>query len=328
MKSFDYAQPSTISETLYLLAEEDTALIAGGVDVLNLIKNEVSSPERLVSLRKIDELKGITAENGAITIGAMTTIRDVAENEVLCKEAPALTQAASILASPQIRNMGTVAGNICQRPRCWYFRDATVPCLRKGGKRCFAAGRGARNQYHSILGGGPCFIVHPSDIATVLVMLNATFTIIGSDGEKEIPAEDFFILPKENPHRENVLKRDEIITQITFSTSQFSRNSLYETVKSRNWSYPLVAFAAGLDVDNQGRCQQLRVVLGSVSPIPWKVEETEELIGKNLTGDLVAETASNALAKSRPLPDAAYKVDMAKNIFQRALQELADRSVC
>ena len=325
MKDFNYAQPSTMREALSLIQEEGNELIAGGVDVLSLIKNEIKSPKQLVSLRTIDGLKGITAADGIITIGALTPIQDVADSELLYQEAPALAQAASILASPQIRHMGTVAGNLCQRPRCWYFRDATIPCLRKGGKKCFAVGRGARNQYHCILGGGPCFIVHPSDLATVFVMLDAHITVVGSDRKRDIPAEDFFLLPRENSHQENVLQKDEIITHIMFNVNQLSRNSYYESVKSRDWSYPLVAIAAGLDMDNQRICRRLRVVLGSVAPIPWKVEHTEELIGKRLSDDLVAETARNALLKARPLPEAAYKIEIVKNIFQRAVLKLVDR---
>jgi xanthine dehydrogenase YagS FAD-binding subunit len=325
MKNFDYTRPSTINEAISLLQEEGAELISGGIDVLSLIKNELKSPEKLVSLSQIDGLKGINADNSTITIGAMTPIKDIADSKLISNEAPALTRAASILASPQIRHMGTVAGNLCQRPRCWYFRDATVPCLRKGGEKCFAAPRGAKNQYHCILGGGPCFIVHPSDLATVFMMLDANLKMMGSDEEKNVPAEDFFLLPKEDPHRENVLQEDEIITHITFNVSKLSRNSYYESVKSRNWSYPLVAVAAGMDIDSQNVCRQLRVVLGSVAPIPWKVEQTEDLIGKKISDDLVEKTASDALSEARPLPEAAYKVDIAQNIFQRVLLKLANK---
>jgi xanthine dehydrogenase YagS FAD-binding subunit len=220
MKAFEWISPTNINDAVKLLdtsdnrgADMDEAPrpIAGGQDLLTTMKDYITRPTRLVNLKNIKGLNRLSLDAKGLTIGALITLTELEEHQGVRRNLPGLAEAAHSVASPQIRNLGTVGGNLCQRPRCWYFRLEEVECLKKGGSICYAAE--GENKYHAILGGGPSYIVHPSDLAPMLVALGAQLTVVGPEGKKVIPIEKFFTLPAEGSiRRENVLKNDEIVT--------------------------------------------------------------------------------------------------------------------
>jgi xanthine dehydrogenase YagS FAD-binding subunit len=235
------------------------------------------------------------------------------------KRFPGLAEAAHSIATPQIRNLGTVGGNLCQRPRCWYFRLEEVICLKKGGSECYAAS--GENKYNAIIAGGPSYIVHPSDLAPMLLALGATVTVMGAAGKRVIPLDKFFTLPSEgNIRRENVLKNEEIITEIHVPASPLAARSTYLKFKERE-SLDFALASAAVAVRLTGRTvQDARIVLGGVAPIPWRVPAAEKfLVGKELKPDVLAEAAKIALAEAQPLEKNAYKVPLAQTLVRRAL---------
>jgi xanthine dehydrogenase YagS FAD-binding subunit len=234
---------------------------------------------------------------------------------------PALAEAARSVASEQIRNLGTVGGNLCQRPRCPYFRLENIVCLKKGGSTCYAAS--GENKYNAILGGGPSYIVHPSDLAPVLVALGASARVAGPSGERTIPLESFFTLPSEGRiRRENVLENDEIITAVAVPASPFAARSTYLKFKEReSQDFALSAVAAAVDLDAGGTVRGARIVLGGVAPIPWRASKAEQyLVGKKLSApDALAEAARLALDGATPLSGNAYKIPLTRALVRRAL---------
>ncbi len=236
------------------------------------------------------------------------------------KSFPGLAEAAQSIATPQIRNLGTVGGNLCQRPRCWYFRLEEVICFKKGGSECYAAS--GENKYNAIIAGGPSFIVHPSDLAPMLVALEASVTVIGATGKRVIPLDKFFTLPSDgNIRRENVLKNDDIITQINVPASAVAEKSTYLKFKEReSLDFALAAAAVALSLGPNQAVKEARIVLGGVAPIPWRVPAAEKfLVGKQLTPDVLAEAAKIALAEAKPLEKNAYKVPLTQTLVRRAL---------
>ena len=242
MKAFEWMSPTTIAEAVSALksapAPDDTddaaRPIAGGQDLLTTMKDYITRPARVVNLKGIRGLDRIVADGkGGLRIGALVTLAQLEEHPVVRRNFPGLSEAAHSIATPQIRNLGTVGGNLCQRPRCWYFRLEEAVCLKKGGSECFAAT--GENKYNAILGGGPSYIVHPSDLAPMLVALGGSVSVVGPDGKRIIPLEKFFTLPAEgNLRRENVLKNDEIITEIHVPASKFAAHSTYLKFKERD----------------------------------------------------------------------------------------------
>jgi xanthine dehydrogenase YagS FAD-binding subunit len=204
MKEFEYINAKTIDEAISLLSEvEDAVAIAGGTDLLTVMKNEILSPKRLVNIKTIPNLDQIKHIGGqGLSIGALSSLSQISKDEMVKDSYGILIQAINRIATPQIRNVGTIGGNLCQKPRCWYYRNPSFQCFRKGGKICFAV-RG-ENRYNAIIDGSPCFMVHPSDLATVLMALDAKIDIVGSDGEKSIPIDDFFVSPKVSLKETNV----------------------------------------------------------------------------------------------------------------------------
>ena len=214
MREFKIAEPRTADEVAALLAEtpETAALMAGGTDLLDELKSGVVEADLVVDLRGVAGLAGLTPEKGGLRIGAMTRIVELAEDEAIARDYPSLKQAALSLASPQLRNVGTVGGNLCQRPRCWYYRDPDVVCRKKGGCKCFAYQ--GRNKYHAIFGGGLCYIVYPSDLAPALISLGAKASIGTAKGDRTIPLEAFYALPDVDVTRENVLAKGEFLKSV------------------------------------------------------------------------------------------------------------------
>ncbi|HEX2268386.1 MAG TPA: xanthine dehydrogenase family protein subunit M [Pyrinomonadaceae bacterium] len=330
MKSFEWTNPTTLNEAVKLLnvpaADIDDAPrpIAGGQDLLTTMKDYTSRPARIVNLKNIRGLNRITLNARGLTIGALVTLTELEEHAGVRKNFPGLAEAAHSIATPQIRNLGTVGGNLCQRPRCWYFRLEEVNCLKKGGSECYAAK--GENKYNAIIGGGPSYIVHPSDLAPVLLALGARVTAVGSTGRRVIPLDKFFTLPTENVRRENVLKNDEIITEIFVPASPLASRSTYLKFKEReSLDFALASVAAAVQLGSNGSVRAARIVLGGVAPIPWRVPAAENyLVGKKLTPDVLAEAGKIALAEAKPLEKNAYKVPLTQTLVRRAVAKAAE----
>lgn len=327
MKAFEWTNPTTINEAVKLLAttasseiDEAPRPIAGGQDLLTTMKDYTSRPTRLVNLKNIRGLNSITLTARGLTIGALVTLTELEEHAGVRKSFPGLAEAAHSIATPQIRNLGTVGGNLCQRPRCWYFRLEEVICLKKGGTECYAAS--GENKYNAIIAGGPSYIVHPSDLAPMLLALGATVSVSGARGKRVIPLDKFFTLPSEgNIRRENVLKNEEIITEIHVPASPLAAHSTYLKFKEReSLDFALASVAAAVQLAANRTVKDARIVLGGVAPIPWRVPAAEKfLIGKSLQPDVLAEAGKIALADAKPLEKNAFKVPLAQTLVRRAL---------
>lgn len=323
MKDFKIAQPQTLGQVTSLLAEKKDGyyLMAGGTDLLDEIKNEVIEPEAVVDLKTIPGLSHITKEKDGVRIGAMTSVADLAEDPVITNDYPGLRQAALSLATPQLRNVGTVGGNLCQRPRCWYFRDPQVICRKKGGSRCFASK--GRNKYHAVLGGGICFIVHPSDLAPALISLDAQVTISSAKGEKTIPLEDFFILPQVSVKKENILEPGEVVKEVKIPLAKKGEKSTYYKLKERGtWDFAIVSAAVKASVSS-GVFKDVRIVLGGVAPIPWRLKQVENSVsGRKASEDLLRKATREALSEAKPLEENGYKLDLIETAVYRAALSL------
>ena len=288
------------------------------------MKDYLVRPSRVVNLKHIPGLNQIKSDGkGGLAIGALVTISQLEQDAVVRKLFPGLSEAAHSIATPQIRNLGTVGGNLCQRPRCWYFRLEDTVCLKKGGSQCFAAE--GENKYNAILGGGPSYIVHPSDLAPMLVALGASVSVSGPRGKQIIPLHQFFTSPSEGSiRRENVLGNQEIITHVNLPGSPLAAHSTYLKFKERDsLDFALASVAAAVSFGAMKTVDQARLVLGGVAPIPWRAPEAESyLAGKRLEPEVLAEAARLALKGAVPLAKNAYKVPLTQTLVRRALARL------
>ena len=332
MKSFEWTNPKTVNEAVKLLSvapppadiDEAPRPLAGGQDLLTTMKDYTSRPARIVNLKNIPGLNRIALTARGLNIGALVTLTELEEHPGVRKSFPGLAEAAHSIATPQIRNLGTVGGNLCQRPRCWYFRLEEVICLKKGGTECYAAS--GENKYNAIIAGGPSFIVHPSDLAPMLLALGARVTVAGAKGRRLIPLDKFFTLPSEgNIRRENVLENDEIITEISVPASPLAAHSTYLKFKEReSLDFAMASVAAAVQLAPNKTVRAARIVLGGVAPIPWRVPAAENyLTGKTLTPDVLAEAGKIALADAKPLEKNAYKVPLTQTLVRRAVAKAA-----
>lgn len=329
MKSFALYNPKTLGEAIRLLDSKDvfhqkTKILAGGQDLLTEMKEHIIEPESVINLKHIPGLNYIKYDpKTGLKIGALTHLSEIAENRSIRQLFPALAVAAESVGSAQIRNMGTLGGNLCQRPRCWYYRNEHLVCLKKGGSNCLAAS--GENKYNAILGGGPSFIVHPSDTATALVALGARLTIVGAKGTRTIPLSEFFVLPRDNPRNENILQANEIVTEISVPNSPRNARSVYFKFReqvSMDWALSAVAVALEL---KGGVVQDCRIVLGGVAPIPWRVPEAEALLkGKTPSAEILQQIAEKALEGAIPLNQNGYKVALTKALVRRAVRYLTE----
>ena len=320
MREFKIAEPRTVDEVAVLLTEatETTALIAGGTDLLDELKSGVSTAGLVVDLRGIAGLAGITPEKGGLRIGAMTRIVDLAGEAAVARAHPGLKEAALSLATPQLRNVGTVGGNLCQRPRCWYYRDPQVVCRKKGGFNCFAYQ--GRNKYHAIFGGSGCFIVYPSDLAPALISLGATATIGTAKGDKVIPLEAFYAGPDVDVTRENVLAKGQFLKSVWVPAPKARQKSAYVKLKERGtWDFALVS-AAVAGIVKDGGLAEISIVMGGVAPIPWRLKKAEDVLrGKPVTEAVVREAAGAALKDASPLRENGYKADLVYAVLKQAV---------
>jgi len=324
MKEFKMAQPQSLEQFNSLLAarKDGYYLMAGGTDLLDEIKNEIIHPEVVIDLMSISDRSPITETKDSVSISALTRVAELADSPIIQKHFIGLHQAALSLATPQLRNVGTVGGNLCQRPRCWYYRDPEVVCRKKGGSRCYAF-RG-RNRYHAIFGGGICYIVYPSDLAPALISLNAQITIGGPDREKTMPLENFYILPQQDVRKENVLEGNQFLKEIRIPLPENGSKSTYYKFKERGtWDFAVVSAAVN-GIVSGGVCKDIKILLGGVAPIPWKLKKAEDLIkGKRLTEEVIKQGANEALKDARPLEENAYKIDLVEAVLLEAVSSIA-----
>jgi xanthine dehydrogenase YagS FAD-binding subunit len=321
LKAFAYVNAANEREALAALdAQRGRALpLAGGMDLLGLMKNYIVQPDRVVNIKSLDST--ISVQGSGARIGAAVKLVELLEHQAFAKAYPAVVTAAGEVGTPQIRNSGTVGGNIMQRPRCWYFRNEEFPCLKKGGARCFAVD--GENQYHAIFGGGPCHIVHPSSLAVPLVAYGAKFRAIGPNGEREIDAGEFFQLPADNLMGETVLRPNELLTHVILPPPGSVRSATYEVRFKQSHDWPL-AFASVVMAMDGARVKTARVVMGAVAPIPWRAPAAEQaLAGKTITEAVAAEAANAAVAGATPMTQNSYKVQVARTAVKRAILRAA-----
>ena len=296
------------------------AYSGGGTDLLQQIKDGTADVDVVINLRNIEGADQIIAVNNEISIGGLITLDQLSTHSSLAGGMAVLAQAAASVGTPQIRNVATLAGNVTQRPWCWYYRNG-FNCFKAGGDRCFSVN--GENQQHALFGGGPSFIVHPSDVAPALVALNASFVITGPTGEKSLAATEFFVLPSENPRRENSLADVELLTGVRIPVAKENQVSTYYKVMDRAaWTHAEVSVAVVLELEGN-RVQLASVVLGGVAPIPWRVAAVESFLqGKPLTGAVAREAGEIAVANAQPLSKNGHKVPMTSAAVERALLDL------
>lgn len=280
-----------------------------------------------MDIKRITDLTdAIEITEQGITIGALASLAEIETNRLIAEWCPVLTEAASLAASPQLRNMATIGGNLLQRPRCWYFRNADIPCWLKGGDDCPA--HDGQNQRHALFGGGPCYAVHPSDPAAALLALDADVQLAGPAGTRTVSLTDVFALPEDDRRTETTIRPDELIQAIHIPLPHAGLRSTYLKAMDRKvWSFALVGVAAAIQMEDD-RIADARLVLSGVAPIPWRVTAAERtLTGQQASADLFARTADAALADTQPLAHNAYKIPLARALMQRALGTLTGRTV-
>lgn len=323
MNRFEFARATSIAEARDLVSEKAGSVWkAGGIDLLDHLKEHLGEPPRIVDLKAIPGLNAIGQEgDGGFRIGPLVTLAQVSAHPALRAAHAALAQACGEAASPQIRNVATIGGNLLQRPRCWYYRLESYRCLKKGGDICFAVG--GQNRYHTIFGDGPCNAPHPSNAAVALVALGASLTFASKQGMRTVPAERFFVLPSPDPRRENMLQPGEILSQITLPAAPALR-STYASIRQRAaFDWPLVSAAVALRVEG-GIVREARIVLGAVATLPLRSPAAERaLAGRRLDDATLEAAAQAAVAGAQPLSDNGYKVELARTLLRRMLAATA-----
>jgi len=326
MKSFELYDATTVEEAVELLDKHGprAKILAGGSDLVGgIMKDWVSGPgmplpDVLIDIATISELHGINGSSGITSIGSMTTLTDVVRSDELKSNYPVLTEAAFSVASPLIRNFGTLGGNINQRPRCWFFRGEQFTCYKNGGDFCFAVT--GDNRFHAIIGGELCYIVHPSDVATALLALNGSATIASPSGRREVAFDDYFIGPREDVLRENILQQNELMVDVRIP--EMGPNTVMSWLKLKDrqvYDFAIVSVAVVANVEN-GVWQDGRIVLGGVAPVPWRAKVVEDaLVGKDVDS-AIAQAAALIRGEARPLSNNAHKVSIAVTLTERAVR--------
>jgi xanthine dehydrogenase YagS FAD-binding subunit len=324
MRSFEYASPTTKEQAVGLLGTSwgQAEVLAGGTDLLALMKDDVVHPKRLVNLKEITELRGVTSNAKGLRIGALTTLGDLADHADVIQNYPALADAVNDAASPQIRNLATLGGNLSQRPRCWYFRGGFGLLAKDAsGKDLVSEGE---NRFHAILGNdGPAKFVSPSTIVPVLIAYGASIRIVGPKGTRELPLEKYFLIPKTESDREHDLRPNEIISEVLIPASGGLRAAHYEVRQKQAFDWPLAVAAVALRM-NGTTVQSARVVMGYVAPVPWiSSEAAKTLAGKTISEEVAKAAADAALQNAKPLRHNAYKVQLARVAVKRAILKAA-----
>jgi xanthine dehydrogenase YagS FAD-binding subunit len=322
MPYFTVVKVKSLREAIDQLSSGGARVHAGGTDLLGCLRDDVFKAGTLVSIGQLKELRGITqTPDGILRIGALTTLTEIANSRIIREVYPGLARAASEVASPQLRNQGTLGGNLCQKPRCWYYRGE-FHCMRKGGDKCYALQ--GENQFHCIFGGTMCYIVHPSDTAPVLVAFEAIARVVGPGGTRAVPLGKFHVPPGENVEKETVLEPNEILTEILLPPPGQRVRSSYRKVRARqSWDFALAGLALVIRF-NEKRVEQARVVLSGAAPIPWRSREVEEAItGKQLDPETVAKAADAAVKNAEPLKQNRYKIALFRGIIEEELVSIA-----
>jgi xanthine dehydrogenase YagS FAD-binding subunit len=320
LNSFDYLVAEQFDSALAEYGEGKVTLKAGGIDLLDLVKEGVEKPETILSINGLDEFRYIREDNDGVHIGCLTTLADIGRNELLKTKYAVLHHAAAEAATPQIRERATVGGNLCQRPRCWYFRQREFHCLKKGGATCFAVE--GENRYHAIFGGGPSYIVHPSNVAPALVALDGVIVIRSPEGEsKQVKAADFFLLPEQSLKTENILKPGEVITEVIVPKAP-EQSATIELREKQSFDWPVTMACVARLADGW------RVCLGAVAPTPWLSKPAMEVLGNNdITPELAAKAGEAAVTDADPMTENEFKVQLVKVATKRALMTAAGLEV-
>lgn len=333
MRAFELHEPASIAEAVDLLATHGARArpLGGGTDlVAGVMRDQVIGkgmpyPTHLVDVARLPGMAGIRFGPEGAVIGAATTLADIAESAELRRSWPLLTEAAAEVASPEIRAIGTLGGNLHQRPRCWFFRNKDFDCIKKGGDICFAVK--GENRYNAILGGHLCFIVHPSDLATVLVALGAQARVVSSHGERTVPFDDYFVGPQENLLRESVLRPDELLVDIAIPASLAGTRQGWAKINEKGvptWDFALASVAVAMTVVD-GVWRGGRIVLGGVAPVPFRAVPVEQaLAGRDVRSALPGAIAE-IRAIARPMSDNAYKLDLVEHLLERVILAALER---
>ncbi|MBI4662737.1 MAG: FAD binding domain-containing protein [Verrucomicrobia bacterium] len=323
MKSFEYAIPSSLEEASSLLAQSwgETEILAGGTDLVTSLKQQVTAPKRVVSLRNISSLKGITVQRQSVRIGAMTTLADLTANSAVKEHFPALVKAVQGIGSQQIISAGTVGGDLCQRPRCWYYRNGFGLFGKQGDTSLVLEGD---NRYHAIFGNeGPAYFVSASSLGPALIALGATLKISGTKGKtREVAAREFFRTPKSESERETVLRPNEILFEITIPIRGL-KNATYEVRHRQGLDWPYVTATVSFALKG-GTASNASVVLGHVAPVPWpSAAASKALNGARIDASLAAKCGQAATEGAKPLSGNAYKLQLVKTAVKRAVLDAA-----
>jgi len=321
MRAFEYASPTTKEQAVGLLGNNwtDADVLAGGTDLLALMKDDIVAPKRLVNIKDIRELRGITiGSDRSLRMGALVTIQELADDRQVQKAFPVVAKTAGEIAGPQIRNMGTVGGNLCQRPRCWYYRAGYGLLAKdKSGEPLVPSGD---NRYHAILGNaGPAYFVSPSTLGTLFIALGGTVRLFGPKGKREVPVEKFFVIPQKEGDREHDLKPNEIVTEIVLPSLAGVNAATYEVRQKDAMDWPLALASVALSL-NGNKVRSARVVMGYVAPVPWRSKEAEDaLVGKTITEETAKAAGDAAVSGAKSLGRNAYKIQLARVAVKRAV---------
>ena len=319
---FSYARPTTVDQALDVLGDRPALIHGGGTDLLGCLRDGILRADTVLSLSAIEGLRGISSTpDGGLRIGSMTTVAEVAASDIVVTKYPVLSQAAREVASPQLRNQGTLGGNLCQKPRCWYYRGE-FDCLRKGGDRCYAVE--GQNAYHCIFGGDNCFIVHPSDTAPALVALQANVVIAGPNGRRTVAVENFHMPPAVDYRSETVLESAEIITEIVLPPPAESLRSSYRKVRARRaWDFALAGVALAIVFGGE-QAVDSRLVLSGAAPVPWRCTGAEEILkGRRLNQERAAMAAAAAVQNAEPMEQNEYKIALFRGLIEQQLLAIA-----
>jgi xanthine dehydrogenase YagS FAD-binding subunit len=315
MKPFEYAIAETEAGAVAALAGGWKPK-GSGVDLVDLLKERLGRFDKLVSLHEVASLKAITSDGTTITIGAGATLQEIADNADVRAACHAVAHAAGDAATPQIRAVATAAGNLCQRPRCWYFRNKEYDCLKKRGSTCYAVE--GENRYHALFGGGPCHVIHPSNLAGPLVAAGAEIVLKKAGGERVVPAADFFVLPSASMYAENVAQPDELLTEIRLPARK-TRSGYTEFREKQSFDWPLASCSAVHDGT------KWNVVLGHVAPVPWRAKAAEAVLAgaTSITPELALKAGEAALEGAEPMSQNAWRLHLVRAAVHDALM-LAD----
>lgn len=325
MQQFEYASPTTLHDALALLGSQwgETDILAGGTDQISLMKDFLHTPKRVVNIKGIKELGGIRTSGQGLRIGATVTFDELASNQAVHSEYPSLINAVMGVSSPQIRNMGTVGGDLCQRPRCWYFRRGFGLLGVRDGKSLIPNGD---NRYHAIFGAGPAYFVSPSSLGPALIALGAKVKLVSASGSRTVDVAKFFISPQNESSRETALLPNEILTEIEVPSARGTKNATYEVRQKEALDWPLAAASVVLHMQGS-TVSKARVVLGHVAPTPWVAAQAEQaLAGKSLSDDVIDQVAQAAVAGAQPLSENGYKIQLTRVAVKRALMQASAKA--